>query len=625
MGNVKNPIRKEYFLPTTRDEMIRLGWDQADIIIFSGDAYVDHPSFGASVIGRVLQNAGFKVAIVPQPNWRDDLRDFKKLGRPRLFFGVSAGAMDSMVNHYTAGRRLRHDDAYTPGGRHGMRPDYPTIVYSKILKELYPDSPVIAGGIEASLRRVSHYDYWQDKLRPSILSDSGADMLCYGMGERTMLEIARQLDSGIPIHEITDIPQTVLFSNQIPASTDIRLHSYEDCLKNKKLQAANFKFIEEESNKYEGKVIWQKTGNKMIKINPLFHPMTEDEMDAIYSLPFTRMPHPRYKGKDIPAYNMIRHSVTLHRGCFGGCSFCTISAHQGKFISSRSKESVLKEVKQITEMNDFKGYISDLGGPSANMYSLKGKDIEICKKCKKPSCLHPVVCPNLNVNHSKLLDLYKSASSIEGVKKTFVGSGVRYDLAMAPVINPVDRDINNKYIEELIEHHVSGRLKVAPEHTSDHVLNLMRKPSFSLFKKFKAKFESVNRAQNLKQELIPYFISSHPGCKLDDMADLVVETKDLNYHLEQVQDFTPTPMTLSTEIYYSGINPYTGEKIYIPKTEEEKKFQKQFFFWYKPELFRDLSLFLKKVGRIDILKRLSSNSERNYRKKNSKRERPEPY
>ena len=595
---------KKYFLTTSKEEMDKLGWDQPDVIIFSGDAYVDHPSFGASVIGRVLQNAGYKVAIVPQPNWRDDLRDFKKLGKPRLFFGVSAGAMDSMVNHYTANRRLRHTDAYTPGGKHGMRPDYPTIVYSNILKQLYPEVPVIAGGIEASLRRVSHYDYWQDKLLPSIIVDSKADMLCYGMGEKTMKEIASRLDAGEKIQDITDVPQTVFFSNELPGKEDILLNSYENCLKDKRLQSQNFRKVEEESNKYNGKVMWQEYSDKKIKINPMYPPLLQEEIDEIYNLPFTRVPHPRYKNKVIPAYEMIRHSVTLHRGCFGGCAFCTISAHQGKFISSRSKDSIIKEVGQITKMEDFKGYISDLGGPSANMYSLGGKNKEICKKCSKPSCLHPVICKNLDVDHSKLLDIYKTVDSHKDIKKSFIGSGVRYDLAMAPSNNTETDKINREYLSELIRNHVSGRLKVAPEHTSDKVLNIMRKPSFSLFRKFKVIFDGINKKFNLNQQLIPYFISSHPGCELNDMAELAADTKELNFHLEQVQDFTPTPMTLASEIFYSGIHPYTGEKIYTAVKEKDKLAQRRLFFWYKREEKDAIISDLKKINRFDIIKKL---------------------
>lgn len=607
-----NMYKKTDFLPTTADEMKILGWDQADVIIFSGDAYVDHPSFGAAVIGRTLQAAGYKVAIVPQPNWRDDLRDFRKLGRPKLFFGVSAGAMDSMVNHYTANRRLRHDDAYTPGGRHGMRPDYPTIAYSKILKELYPDVPVVAGGIEASLRRVAHYDYWEDRLRPSILVDSKADMISYGMGEKTIKELADRLAAGERIDQIRDLPQTVFFTDPKEAiaanKTDaIVLSSFEECLADKKKQAKNFRHVEEESNKWNGKIIYQGVGDKMIRINPMWSPLADGEIDVAFDLPYTRVPHPRYKGKTIPAYEMIRHSICLHRGCFGGCSFCTISAHQGKFIASRSKESILNEAKKVTEMEDFKGYISDLGGPSANMYAMGGKNKEICKKCLRPSCLHPKLCPNLNNDHSRLLDIYKSVDALPGVKKSFVGSGVRYDLAMAQADSPETRKANSKYIEELVANHVSGRLKVAPEHTSGRVLDCMRKPSFDLFYDFKKIFDNVNRKYGLNQQLIPYFISSHPACKETDMAELACKTKDLNFHLEQVQDFTPTPMTVSSEIYYTGIHPYTGQKVFTARSEKEKLAQRQFFFWYKLEMREQIVDELNKLHRPDLITKLYPN------------------
>ena len=592
------------FLPTSREEMEALGWEQADIIIFSGDAYVDHPSFGAAVIGRTLQAMGLKVAIVPQPNWRDDLRDFRKLGRPRLFFGVSAGAMDSMVNHYTANRRLRHDDAYTPGGRHGMRPDYPTIVYSKILKDLYPDVPVVAGGIEASLRRVAHYDYWADTLKPPLLLDAPADMIIYGMGEKPISELVRRLEAGEEFKNITNIPQTALITSEMSDDKGIILYSYEECLKDKKKQALNFRHVEEESNRMEGSIIYQKAKGKMVKINPMFPPMTTDEVDKSFDLPYTRLPHPRYKGKRIPAYEMIRHSVCMHRGCFGGCAFCTISAHQGKFIASRSKESILREVKQVSEMPDFKGYVSDLGGPSANMYAMGGRDKEICRKCKRPSCLHPAPCKNLNNDHSPLLDIYKAADGVPGIKKTFIGSGVRYDLAMAPAKDSQTDAINRKYLKELIINHVSGRLKVAPEHTSDRVLDCMRKPSFRLFHDFKKIFDKVNKDQGLRQQLIPYFISSHPACTPEDMAELAVETKILDFHLEQVQDFTPTPMTLATEIYYTGYHPYTGEKVFTARSEKEKLAQREFFFWYKPENKPSIAARLRSMGRKDLLARL---------------------
>ena len=603
MNQLTYPPRDRY-LPTTADEIKALGWDRPDIILFSGDAYIDHPSFGAAVIGRTLQAAGYKVAIVPQPNWRDDLRDFRKLGQPRLFFGVTAGAMDSMVNHYTAARRMRHDDAYTPGGRHGMRPDYPTIVYSKILKELYPDMPVIAGGIEASMRRVAHYDYWQDRLLPSILADAPADMLIYGMGEKAILEIAKRIDAGKIIADITDVPQTVFFTDNKPEEGSIVLHSFEKCLKSKEAQAENFKTVEVESNRMHGHIIYQPTKGRLVRINPMYPPMTTAEVDASFDLPYTRLPHPRYRGKTIPAYEMIRHSICMHRGCFGGCAFCTISAHQGKFIASRSKESILREAKQVCAMQDFKGYISDLGGPSANMYGMSGRDRSLCEKCTRPSCLHPKPCKNLNNDHRPLLDIYHAVDALPEVKKSFIGSGVRYDLCMAP--NP-DREISNanrRYMSELIRNHVSGRLKVAPEHTSDAVLSIMRKPSFSLFKEFKRFFDSENKQAGMRQQIIPYFISSHPGCQEADMAELAAITKELDFHLEQVQDFTPTPMTLSTEIYYTGINPYTKERVFTAHTPQQKQDQRRFFFWYKPEARREILDRLRRLHRPDLIDRL---------------------
>ncbi len=600
---------KGQWLPTTKKEMEHLGWDQADVILFTGDAYIDHPSMGTAVIGRVLEAHGYKVAIVPQPNWRDDLRDFKKLGIPRLFFGISAGAMDSMVNHYTAARRKRSDDAYTPGGRAGARPDYPTIVYSEILKRLYPDVPVVAGGIEVSLRRLAHYDYWQDRLRPSILMDCRADLLVYGMGELPNIAIAEALAHGKQIEELTDIPQTVVRRplSELPtdnSDTDVVLHSYEECQQSKKAQAQNFKTIEVESNLWHGHNVWQATGDIAIKVNRTNPPMTTSQIDASFDLPYTRLPHPRYQGKCIPAYEMIRHSVCMHRGCFGGCAFCTISAHQGKFIASRSKESILREVKQVVQMDDFKGYISDLGGPSANMYGMHGKDLERCQRCQRPSCLHPQPCGNLNTDHSQLLDIYHAVDALPQVKKSFIGSGVRYDLSMHRTGNPHVDKINSQYNEELIRFHVSGRLKVAPEHTSDEVLMLMRKPSFELFRRFKALFDRVNAKYNLRQQIIPYFISSHPGCHEADMAELAAITKELDFRLEQVQDFTPTPMTVSTETYYTGFHPYTLKPVYCAKTPMEKQAQRLFFFWYDHKNRQAITKALKRIHRSDLLHKL---------------------
>lgn len=597
---------KEYrltdWLPTTKKEVELRGWDELDVIIFSGDAYVDHPSFGAAVIGRILEAEGLRVAIVPQPNWRDDLRDFKKLGRPRLFFGVSAGCMDSMVNKYTANKRLRSDDAYTPDARPDMRPEYPSIVYTQILKRLFPDVPVFLGGIEASMRRLTHYDYWQDRVRPSILVDSGADLLIYGMGEKPIVELTRRLMEGRPLD---DVPQTAYLAREVsPVEGDITLYFHEECLKDKKKEAANFRHIEEESNKYAAARILQKVGKQLVVVNPPYPPLTTEELDHSFDLPYTRLPHPKYKGKRIPAYDMIKHSVNIHRGCFGGCAFCTISAHQGKFIVSRSKESILREVKAVMELPDFKGYLSDLGGPSANMYRMQGTNLDLCKKCKRPSCIHPKVCPNLNTDHRPLLDIYHAVDALPGIKKSFIGSGVRYDLLLHESKDPKVNQSTREYTRELIARHVSGRLKVAPEHTSDRVLSVMRKPPFAQFETFKKIFDRINQEEGLRQQLIPYFISSHPGCHEEDMAELAVITKRLDFHLEQVQDFTPTPMTVSTEAWYTGYHPYTLELVFSAKTQREKLAQRQFFFWYKPEERRNIVNELRRIGRSDLIDKL---------------------
>ncbi len=575
------------FLPTTKKEMKLRGWEEADIILFSADAYVDHPSFGAAVIGRTLEAAGYRVAIVPQPDWHGDYRDFTKLGRPRLFFGVAPGCMDSMVNKYTANRRLRSEDAYSPDGRHDMRPEYPTIVYSKILRELYPDVPIVLGGIEASMRRLTHYDYWQDRLRPCILCDAPADLLVYGMGEKPNIELAHRLSAGERISDIRDIPQTVYLADDItPTDTDIVLHSHEDCLKSKRLQAENFRHIEEQSNMMHAQRLLQPLTSegwptRTVVVNPPYPPMTTEELDASFDLPYTRLPHLKYKDKRIPAYDMIKFSVNIHRGCFGGCAFCTISAHQGKFIACRSKESILREVKQVMEMDGFKGYLSDLGGPSANMYGMHGRNLNACEKCRRPSCIHPQICPNLNTDHSKLLDVYHAVDALPGIKKSFIGSGVRYDLLLHHSKDEQSNRAAQDYTRELITRHVSGRLKVAPEHTSDHVLQLMRKPSFQQFREFKRIFDRINREEGLNQQLIPYFISSHPGCHENDMAELASLTRQMGYKLEQVQDFTPTPMTVSTEMFYTGYDPYTLEPVFTAHTQEEKLAQRQYFFWYK--------------------------------------------
>ena len=609
------------WLPITREEVDMRGWEELDVILISGDAYVDHPAFGTAVIGRILESEGLRVAIVPQPNWQDDLRDFKKLGRPRLFFGVTSGCMDSMVNHYTASRRRRSTDAYTPGGAAGFRPDYAVTVYTKILKQLYPDVPVLIGGIEASLRRVTHYDYWADKLFPTILEMSGADLLVYGMGEMPLREILRLLYKGVPFESITTIPQTAVL---LPAEAslpknknweDLWLHSHERCLRDKLSYAANFKHVEQESNKVQARRLLQQVGGKTLVINPPYPPMMEQEIDASFDLPYTRMPHPKYKKRGTPpAYEMIRFSINMHRGCFGGCSFCTISAHQGKFIASRSEESILKEVETVTQMPDFKGYISDLGGPSANMYRMKGKVQEICDRCVSPSCIHPVVCSNLDTSHKPMTELYRKVDAHPKVKKAFVGSGIRYDLLVDSYNKNNDGSLE-EYMEQLVTRHVCGRLKVAPEHTSDATLRIMRKPSFKHFHEFKQRYDRINKKHGLNQPLIPYFISSHPGSQVEDMANLAAETKDMGFKLEQVQDFTPTPMTVATVIYYAGVHPYTLKPIYTAKSKKEKQQQHLFFFWHKRENHQLIRDKLTAIGREDLIGKLVDD-----KKKHNKRE-----
>jgi len=599
------------WLPTTKREVKIRGWERLDVIIFSGDAYVDHAAFGPAALGRILESYGLRVAIVPQPNVNDNLQDFEKLGTPELFFAVTSGAMDSMVSNYTASKRKRDRDAYTPNGDIGFRPDYATTVYSKILKEKFPDVPVVIGGIEASLRRVTHYDYWSDSLKPNILIDSGADLLVYGMGEQPLRELIRLLKRGVPFSSIRTIRQTAFLlepEETLPKNKnweDIEINSHEACLKDKKTFAENFKVIEQESNKIKGRRILQGVQGQTLVINPVFPTMTEKEIDASYDLPFTRLPHPKYEKRGpIPAYEMIKFSINSHRGCFGGCSFCTISAHQGKFIASRSQESILKEVDEVTKMPGFKGYLSDVGGPSANMYKMKGKIQSICDSCVAPSCIHPVVCHNLDTSHKPMTDLYQAIDSHPKVKKSFIGSGIRYDLLVPEYNKQADPQELEDYTEEVITNHVSGRLKVAPEHTSDPVLRLMRKPSFSYFHQFKKSFDKINIKKKLNLQLIPYFISNHPACEVEDMANLAAETKDMGFKLEQVQGFTPTPMTVATVIYYSGYHPYTLKKVFVPKTKKEKDEQHRFFFWYKKENKNWIRNTLNKVNRNDLVQKL---------------------
>ena len=610
---LKTELRLTDWLPTTKKEAKLRGWDDLDIILFAGDAYIDHPAFGSAVIGRIIEREGLKIAIVPQPNVKDDLRDFTKLGTPNMFFAITGGNMDPMVNHYTANKKRRSNDAYTPGGEAGFRPDYTTNIYCNILKEKFPDTPIVIGGIEASLRRVTHYDYWSDKLRPSILETSKADLLVYGMGEQPLMELLKLMKKGVPFHSIKTIKQTAFLvenGQDLPKNkrwADRELLSHEICLKSKKDFASNFKIIEQESNRVNGNRIIQKIKDRTLVINPPFPTMSEKQLDKSFDLPFTRQPHPKYKKRGaIPAFEMIKFSVNIHRGCFGGCSFCTISAHQGKFIASRSENSILKEVEQITQQEDFKGYLTDIGGPSANMYKMKGIVQAICDKCIAPSCISPVICNNLDTSHKPLTDIYNKVNSHPKVKKAFIGSGIRYDLTVSEFNKKADPKELDNYIETVIKNHVSGRLKVAPEHTSDDVLKLMRKPSFKYFHTFKKTFDKYNKKHNLKQQLIPYFISNHPDSKLQDMANLAVETKQLGFQLEQVQGFTPTPMTLSTVIYYSGYHPYSLKKVYTPKTEKDKKDQHKFFFWYKKENHTWIRKTLSMLKKSKLAERLLS-------------------
>ncbi len=576
------------WLPITREEMLRLGWDRPDVVIVSGDAYVDHPAFGPAVIARLIESRGYRVAVLPQPNWRDDLRDFRKFGEPRLFFGVSAGNMDSMVNHYTAARRLRSDDAYTPGGKAGFRPDNASVVYCRLLKQLFPHIPVVLGGVEASMRRITYYDYWEDRVRPSVLLESGADLLLYGMAENPLHALLDRIGAGVPFGEMKDIPQSVFRVNdrkalpEPPATGDLELPGHEALAADTLLFAKTFAQWEKEINKGEQRRMLQPTDQGWLVVNPEAPRLTENELDAIYDLPYTRLPHPKYSSRgDIPAFEMIKHSITLHRGCFGGCSFCTLAAHQGKHISSRSAESVMREVDKIAGMEGFKGHISDLGGPSANMYRMEPVNADTCRRCSRPSCIYPSVCRNLSTDHRPLIKLYRQVRSHPAVRKATIGSGVRYDLFMYRKGQEADAYGHSQYLSELVTYHVSGRLKVAPEHTSPRVLALMRKPSFDLFVRLKDDFDKICRKQGMQQQIIPYFISSHPGSEEADMKDLASRTRQLGLKLEQVQDFTPTPLTLANTMYYTGLNPDTLQPVYVARNSEEKQRQRGYFFWYK--------------------------------------------
>lgn len=564
-------------IPTSVKEVQRLGWDYIDVIFFTGDAFVDHPSFGTACIARYLEKFGYRVAVVPQPNWKDDLRDFRKLGAPRLYFAVNSGAMDSMVNHYTAARRLRHEDAYTPDGQFGRRPDRAVTVYTKILKRLWPDVPVVIGGVEASLRRLAHYDYWDNSIHPSILVDSGADWLCYGMGERTMLELTRAIESGRNLRQMENIAQLAFYrKGTCKLDGALVLHSYEQCLEEPRSFAENFHQIEVHANMLTPQTLVEPVGDGYVRVNPPLPPATTEEMDSFWDLPFTKKPHPRYKGKRIPAYDMIKDSIITHRGCFGGCNFCTIAAHQGKFIQSRSEESILKEVRELAAMPEFRGNISDLGAPTANMYGMHGKDPSRCAVCRRKSCLFPSPCSNMDRNHERVLALYRRVDAVKGIRHSYIGSGVRYDLFLDEK-GFVDGS-GKKYLRELMLRHTSGRLKVAPEHTEDKVLYYMAKPSFRLFERLRAEFDKINREEGTHTELVPYFISSHPGCTLQDMRKLASNRSLKGIWMEQVQDFMPTPMTTSSIMFCTGLDPRTMKEVFVEHDPERKKEQKSLFF-----------------------------------------------
>ena len=599
---------EDRWLPVSAEEMKRRGWDAADVIIVSGDAYVDHPSFGHAVIGRLIESLGFRVAILPQPNWRDDLRDFRKLGKPKLFFGITAGCMDSMVNHYTSFRRLRSDDAYTPGDKSGFRPDYACTVYSKILREIYPDVPQVLGGVEASLRRLTHYNYWSDQLMPGILSSAPADVLIYGQGVVAVNEFMERIRDKGTFHIPWNMRQIAYLTPEPLPCNDfqtITLPGHEECLSDKRVFAAMFRTVEQESNRLRGARLVQKAGQRFTVVNPPFPPLGEAVTDMGWDLPYTRLPHPRYQRRgNVPAWEMIRHSVNTHTGCFGGCSFCSVSMHQGRFIQSRSEASILREVEDIAKMPGFKGYISDLGGPSANMYRMKGINTALCESCRKPSCIFPSVCSNLNTCHGPLIELYRKAESVQGVKKVFISSGLRYDLFIG---RPAGEDKQNRlseYFTRLVSNHVSGRLKVAPEHTSPEVLKYMRKPSFALYRRLRDAFNRISGAAGLRQEILPYFISGHPGSKIEDMAGCAADFRELGLKPEQVQDFTPTPMTRASVMFYCGLDPDTGKPVYVAKSDQAKRLQKSFFFWYLAENRPAILRALKVIGRNDLIKKL---------------------
>lgn len=559
------------FLPMFKDEVERRGWHELDIILVSGDAYVDHPSFAAALIGRLLESKGFRVGIIAQPNWRDT-KDITRLGRPRLFFGVTGGNLDSMLAHYTAAKKLRRDDAYSPGGKAGLRPNRATIVYSNLIRRAFQDISIVLGGVEASLRRLAHYDYWDDKVRRSILLDAKADILVYGMGERQIVEIAQRLSSGEKIKDLCDISGTTIVRSESaePPRNDKIIHipSFEEVSTDKRKFAEAFRLFYLEQDAFHGKAITQKSGNRFVIQLPPAKPLTQNELDEIYDLPYERNWHPHYDKFCIPAFETVKFSITSHRGCFGTCSFCSIFQHQGRIVQSRSETSILKEAKKISEMPYFKGHITDVGGPTANMYGMFCERQSKLGSCKDKDCLMPSICNNLKASHIAQLKLLEKIRSLPKVKKVSLGTGVRYDLAL--------NDHSCKYLEELCKHYISGQLKIAPEHISNAVLKLMNKPRFEVYEEFIEEYKKINKRLGKEQYFVPYFVSSHPGCSVKDMVALAAYIKKrLGFRPEQVQDFIPNPMTLSTAMYYTEINPLTGESVYVAKTQKEKSLQRK--------------------------------------------------
>ena len=615
---LRKPPAISAFLPTTLAEARARGWDELDIIIVSGDAYVDHPAFGPALIGRFLEGRGFRVGIIPQPDWKS-VEPFRALGKPRLFFGVAAGNLDSMLNRLTAQKKNRGEDQYSPGGRTGQRPDRATIVYANRCREAYPDAPVVLGGIEASLRRIAHYDYWSDTVRRSILIDAKADLLIFGMGERPVWEVARRLKAGETIDQIRDVRGTAYITSReetarheaapsryVPDGKVVVLPSYEEVVKDPHAYAEMARRFHHETNPYNARPLIQRHADRAIYFNPPAfplddgdgttrpHPRTDADrvpMDELYDLPFVRVPHPRYGGERIPAYDTVKHSVVLMRGCFGGCTFCSITEHEGRVIQNRSQGSVLREIRALRRQDDFRGTVTDLGGPTANMYGMRCKSEEIESACRLMSCVHPGVCENLQTDHGPVIEVMRAVRKEDGVKHVFIASGVRYDLA----------ELSPAYVRELATHHVGGQLSVAPEHSSPRVLEKMKKPGIESYERFQAMFATCSKQAGKEQYDIPYFISGHPGSTLDDMVDLALWLKEHNRRPRQVQDFIPTPMSLAATMYHTGIDPLTMTPVYTARGLREKKLQKALILYWDPAQQPLTREALKEAGRLDLV------------------------